>query len=61
MDRKLFLEFLRKRRSIRSFKENAIDESKIDEMLEAINLAPSSGGLQTFEIYQVKNKEMKEK
>ncbi|SMH71192.1 nitroreductase family protein [Candidatus Nitrosotalea okcheonensis] len=61
MDGKLFLEFLRKRRSIRSFKENAIDESKTDEMLEAINLAPSSGGLQTFEIYQVKNKEMKEK
>ncbi len=61
MDEKSFLEFLRKRRSIRSFKENAIDESQISEILEAINLAPSSGGLQTFEIYQIKNMEMKEK
>lgn len=61
MDEKSFLEFLRTRRSIRSFKENVIDESQINEILEAINLAPSSGGLQTFEIYQITNKKMKEK
>ncbi|MDH2907295.1 MAG: nitroreductase family protein [Candidatus Nitrosotalea sp.] len=61
MDEKSFLEFLRKRRSIRLFKENTIDESQINEILEAINLAPSSGGLQTFEIYQIENKETKEK
>ncbi|MDE1813027.1 MAG: nitroreductase family protein [Thaumarchaeota archaeon] len=61
MDEKSFLEFLRRRRSIRSFKENTIDESQINEILEAINLAPSSGGLQTFEIYRIKNKETKDK
>jgi nitroreductase len=61
MDEKSFLEFLSKRRSIRSFKENAIEESKLDKILEACNLAPSSGGLQTFEIYQIKNKKIKER
>jgi nitroreductase len=55
------LEFLRKRRSIRSFKENTIEESKFNHILEACNLAPSSGGLQTFEIYQIKNQEIKER
>jgi nitroreductase len=61
MDEKVFFELLRKRRSIRSFKEEPIEESKLNRILEACNLAPSSGGLQTFEIYQVKNREMKEK
>ncbi|MGI0061516.1 MAG: nitroreductase family protein [Nitrosotalea sp.] len=60
MDEKLFLEFLNKRRSIRSFKGKSIEESKLNQILEACNMAPSSGGLQTFEIYQIKNKEIKE-
>lgn len=61
MDEKSFFEFLNKRRSIRSFKEGPIEESKLDKIIEACNLAPSSGGLQTFEIYRVKNREMREK
>lgn len=61
MEEKSFFEFISKRRSIRSFKENVIGESKINKILEACNLAPSSGGLQTFEIYQIKNKKMKER
>jgi len=62
MDEKSFFEFLNKRRSIRSFKEESIEESKLDKIIEACNLAPpSSGGLQTFEIYWVKNREMREK
>jgi nitroreductase len=61
MDEKSFFEFLSKRRSIRSFKEEPIEESKLNKILEACNLAPSSGGLQTFEIYQIKNREIKEK
>ena len=61
MNEKIFFDFLEHRRSIRAFKEDAIDESKIDKILQACNLAPSSGGLQTFEIYQIKNIEMKEK
>ncbi|MGC1425778.1 MAG: nitroreductase family protein [Nitrosotalea sp.] len=61
MDKKVFFDFLSKRRSIRGFKEDAIDESQLDMILEACNLAPSSGGLQTFEIYQIKNKQVKER
>lgn len=61
MNEKLFFELLSKRRSIREFKENAVEKSKLTKIFEACNMAPSSGGLQTFEIYQVKNKEMREK
>jgi nitroreductase len=61
MDERSFLDFLSKRRSIRAFKDNIIDESQLHKILQACNLAPSSGGLQTFEIYQIKNKEMKER
>ncbi len=61
MDEKLFFELLSKRRSIRVFKSDPIEESKLSKILEVCNLAPSSGGLQTFEIYQIKNKEMKER
>lgn len=61
MDEKIFFDFLSKRRSIRGFKEDTIDESRLNKILEACNLAPSSGGLQTFEIYQIKNRKIKEK
>lgn len=61
MDEKIFFDFLNTRRSIRAFTENPITESKLNKILEACNLAPSSGGLQTFEIHQIKNKEMKER
>ncbi|WP_133120990.1 nitroreductase family protein [Candidatus Nitrosotalea bavarica] len=59
MDENAFLNFLNKRRSIRAFKDNMVDESKLSKILQACNLAPSSGGLQTFEIYHIKNKEIK--
>ena len=61
MDERSFLDFLNNRRSIRAFKDNIIDESQLHKILQACNLAPSSGGLQTFEIYQIKNKEMKKR
>ncbi len=57
MKEKTFFELLKKRRSIRSFKKNAVNSSILDKILKACDLAPSSGGLQTFEIYQVKNKQ----
>lgn len=56
-----FLDFIGKRRSIRAFKSSTVEESKLWQILEACDLAPSSGGLQTFEVYQIKNKEMREK
>ncbi|MFZ0183330.1 MAG: nitroreductase family protein [Nitrosotalea sp.] len=61
MDENVFLDFLTTRRSIRAFKDDTIDESKLSKILQACNLAPSSGGLQTFEIYHIKNKEIKER
>lgn len=61
MNEKAFFDLLEKRRSIRAFKKDKIDDPKLEKILGACNMAPSSGGLQTFEIYQVKNKEMREK
>ena len=61
MDEKLFFDFLSTRRSIRAFKDDVIDESQLNKILKACNLAPSSGGLQTFEIYQIRNKKIKER
>ncbi len=57
MSEKTFFTLLKKRRSIRAFKTEKFNEQNILKILEACNLAPSSGGLQTYEIYQVKNKQ----
>ncbi|MFT4850278.1 MAG: nitroreductase/dihydropteridine reductase [Sediminicola sp.] len=38
-----------------------VAEDKIERILEAARLAPTSSGLQPFEIFVVKNKEVKEK
>jgi nitroreductase len=61
MSKKDFIKTLETRRSVRAFKKDKINNSKLQTILKACNLAPSSGGLQTFEIYLVKNKKMKEK
>lgn len=51
---------LRKRRSIRMFKKKEINSKKVlNTILQACDMAPSSGGLQTFEIYNVKKDEIK--
>jgi nitroreductase len=49
-----FFQVLQKRRSIRSFKSKEIEEFKISKIIESCDLAPSAGGLQSFEIYAVK-------
>ena len=38
-----------------------IPQEKIDNILEAISLAPTSSGLQPFEVYVITNQEVKEK
>ncbi|MFS4481728.1 nitroreductase family protein [Hyunsoonleella sp. 2307UL5-6] len=38
-----------------------VAEEKIDRIIEAARLAPTSSGLQPFEIFVIKNKEVKEK
>ena len=40
---------------------NKVSQGKIDNILEAISLAPTSSGLQPFEVYVITNQEVKEK
>ncbi len=39
----------------------AVPQDKVDRILEAARLAPTSSGLQPFEIYVIKNKALREK
>jgi nitroreductase len=57
---KSFNQVLNGRRSIRAFRNNAeVDATKLHKILIICEMAPSSGGLQTFEIYQIKNENLK--
>lgn len=38
-----------------------VPQAKIDNIIEAISLAPTSSGLQPFEVYVVTNPQVKEK
>jgi len=38
-----------------------VPQAKIDNIIEAISLAPTSSGLQPFEVFIIKNQEIKEK
>lgn len=53
---------LHKRRSIRVFKKKGINSRVVlMTILKACDMAPSSGGLQTYEIYYVKNYDSRRK
>lgn len=56
-----FFELIKKRRSIRSFKQDAISQEVIDKIVEAVRIAPSAGNLQAYRIKIVSDKETKEK
>ncbi|HJU14308.1 MAG TPA: nitroreductase family protein, partial [Candidatus Nitrosotalea sp.] len=56
-----FFKLLGTRRSIRSFTDKPVSDYHLERILEACDMAPSSGGLQTFEVYQVKGRETKKK
>ncbi len=51
-----FLALVKKRRSIRAYREKTIPEEIIDYILEAGRLAPSSENLQPWKFYVVRNK-----
>lgn len=55
------LEKLNWRYAAKAMNGKKVEESKIERILEAARLAPTSSGLQPFEIIVVKNKELKEK
>ena len=49
-----FFEAVRKRRAIRAFSNKAAEESKLGQILEAANSAPSAGNLQSYEIFLIR-------
>ena len=49
-----FFEVIQNRCSMRKYVETAIEEEKVQQILEAINRAPSAGNLQAFEVFVVR-------
>lgn len=56
-----FYEVLKKRRSIRSFKNDAIPQKSLDKIAEATNAAPSACNKQPWSFRIVMNKEIRAK
>jgi nitroreductase len=54
-----FFEAARQRRSVRAFKPEAVSEQALGRILETINMAPSAGNLQSFEVYLVRDETRK--
>jgi nitroreductase len=55
-----FFEAVGARRSTRAFLARAVPEEMLQRILEAANLAPSAGNLQSYEIFVVANKRKRE-
>lgn len=55
------LEKLNWRYASKAMNGQKIPEEKIDNIIEAISLAPTSSGLQPFEVFVITNQEVKEK
>ncbi|MFN4182029.1 MAG: nitroreductase family protein [bacterium] len=49
-----FWEVVKKRRSVRSYQRRAVEEEKVQKLLEAMNSAPSAGDLQAYEVVLVR-------
>ena len=49
------------RRSQRKFENRDVEEWKLEMIFAAADTAPTAGGFQGFEIYHIKNKEIKDK
>jgi nitroreductase len=56
-----FFEAVKTRRSIRAFKTRPVEEEKMNRIIETVNLAPSAGDLQAYEIVVVKDSRRKNK
>jgi len=54
-----FFEAVRIRQSIRAFQSRFVEEEKLNRIIEAVNLAPSAGDLQAYEIVVVKESRRK--
>lgn len=47
----------KKRKCVRRFLDKPVEQSKIDLILQAVNLAPSAGNLQAYEVVVVREQE----
>lgn len=56
-----YIDILNKRYATKAMNGEIVPQDIIDTILEAIRLAPTSSGLQPFEVYVIKNKEIKAK
>lgn len=56
-----FLDKLKERYANKAMNGKVVEQEKIDRILEAIRLAPTSSGLQPFEVLVIKNDEIKAK
>ena len=54
-----FFNILKERHSIRTYKAQSLDLEKLQQILEAINRAPSAGNLQSYDVYVVRDEEHK--
>jgi nitroreductase len=48
-----FFDALKARHSVRAYADMPVEAEKLDQILETVNLAPSAGNLQAFEVYIV--------
>jgi nitroreductase len=51
-----FFEAVHARRSIRAYRDQPIEPAKVEQLLAAINAAPSAGNLQGYEVYLTTNR-----
>jgi nitroreductase len=56
-----YFEVVKTRHSIRTFQKKPVEEEKICRIIEVINLAPSAGDLQAYEVIVVKDRMLKDK
>ena len=54
-----FVELLSQRRSVRSYKPQPVEESKLKRIFEAANTAPSAGNLQAYQVRVVRDQAKK--
>jgi nitroreductase len=56
-----YFEAVKTRHSVRAFQKKPVEEEKIRRIIEAMNLAPSAGDLQAYEVIVVKDPMLKDK
>ncbi len=56
-----FFEAVEKRHSVRNYSDKEVGEEKLQKILAAIERTPSAGGLRSFHVEVVKDKETKDK